>query len=190
MRLFVLLHLKKDGATADIFGGQLLKMSCQVLFDLSLGLCHEAQGDAVAGKASDHADGERSCVPEWVQSAGPVVEFGESCLAPGQMIGFLTTRLFQQVADGRVTRNHGLPVIQPLGRDFTGMVDPHQLCGLAAGRLGWHFACVTWRRTAGVGRGQEGTQSPVRRDNQLISKGSAGWHVRTVHRVRQGNVSR
>ena len=91
------------------------------------------------------------------------------------MIGFLATRLFQQVADGRIARDQGLPVVQALGGDFTGMVDPHQLRRLAAGRVGRDAPA------AGPGAGRlawarrkQGAQGPVRRDNQLISKASSG----------------
>ena len=67
------------------------------------------------------------------------MQFAQPLLAPGQVVGFLAAGLFQQGTDGRVAGHQGLAVVQALGGDLPGVIDPHQAGRVAPGgsRFGW-----------------------------------------------------
>ena len=54
--------------------------------------------------------------------------------APGEMIGLLAGRLHQRLPGRRAARRQRLPLVQGLGGDLTGMIDPHQRRGASAVR--------------------------------------------------------
>ncbi len=99
---------------------------------------------AIAKRARQGAEGKGAQVPQRVQEAGAALQFLQALLAPGQMIdflggGFVHGRLHRRIACGK-----GLTLVQGLGGDLSGMVDPHQahrFCalgrrqGLSQGRL-------------------------------------------------------
>src|SRR5690606_10019463 len=120
------LHLPQDLAAALVALGQRFEVLVEVGLDLAFGLDHAAEVPAVAAQAGQHAQGVAPAVPQRVEHAGTAVELAQALGAPGQVVGLLLRRLEQVLAGGLFARHRRLAVVQALGADLAGLVDPDQ----------------------------------------------------------------
>ena len=64
---FIVAHLGDDGARAGVLLGQFIEMAIEVMLDLALGLCDEAETDLIAEASGKRADRESAGIPQRVQ---------------------------------------------------------------------------------------------------------------------------
>ena len=94
--------------------------------DLLLGLGDKAETPLVAEHPTGSADQDGAHVPGGAQEAWLFIEFGESLLAPGEVVKLLFGRPLHLVLDGWVARDGGVSLVKALSRDFARMIDTHQ----------------------------------------------------------------
>lgn len=111
-------------------------MFFQVAFDLPLGLYNKPEAGPVANGRGQHADGEGTAVPNWIQQARTRIKLLQTRCAPGQVISFLVRGFQQQTARRSSPGYERLAVVQGLGGDLSGVVDPHESSGLSPVRFG------------------------------------------------------
>ena len=110
-------------------------MRFEVLDHLLFGLRDEAEAGAVAGEAGERADRERTRVPERGEQAGVAVR--ARARAARTRPGGPSRRGPHPAATARIAGfagRQGLAVVEGLGGDLPGVVDPHQRGRVAAGR--------------------------------------------------------
>ena len=129
-------HCLKYGTAAGVILWQTREMLIEVAFDLALGFDHEAEAHAVAQQCGGGADRERAGVPERIQQARTGVELLQTCLAPGEMVGFLVRCFQEQCASRGGASYQGLAVVEGLRCDFAGVVYTHEGGGVALFGLG------------------------------------------------------
>ena len=79
MARFVVLHLLHDGARRGVVRRASAEVAFQVLLDLTLGLDHKTQADAVARAPRKQPDAEGAGVPQRVQQARARTQFVKAC---------------------------------------------------------------------------------------------------------------
>lgn len=89
MRRFVQTHLVDDCPGFCVGFRQAFHVTGKMRLDLSLGFDHETETGSIPESGSNGAQAIRNCVPEWVQQAGPPVEFTQALACPTKMILFL-----------------------------------------------------------------------------------------------------
>ena len=132
MALLVGVHLLEQGAAAVIAGRELREVIIEVLDHLAFGLDDEPETPPIAGKPGRGADGERTGVPERIESARRRTELFEPRATPHEMIVLFAGRLLHRGAGRGIARHQRLAVVERLGRDFTRVIDPHQPCRMPA----------------------------------------------------------
>jgi hypothetical protein len=155
MCLLVVAHGGEYVPAALIIHWQLFQMRVEVSFHLSLRLGDEAEADRIAGQTGNGTDGKGARIPQGLQQAGAAAQFRKPGFAPGQVVCFLTGRLFEQVAGGRIAGYQGLSMVKALGGHFSGMVDPHQGCGNPSTLLIQGHAGATGGGAAGPNWGKQ-----------------------------------
>ena len=129
MLRFVVPHLRDDGPRRSVALGQPRQVTRQVLLDLALGFDDEAQAPGIAGTPGCQAERKGTGVPQRVEQAGPVAEFAQALLGPGQVVGFFARGRGHLRAQGRRARGQRLGLVQRLGADLAHMIDAHQGAG-------------------------------------------------------------
>jgi len=64
--------------------------------------------------------------------AGLFAQFVKALLAPREVVELFIGRLLHLVFDIRITRDNGMPLVEPLGSDLTGMINAHQACRMCS----------------------------------------------------------
>ena len=131
MALFVFQHFLHDQPGLAVLFGQGFQVVPQVVADPLFRGCHKAQADLVADRAGHRPQGEGQAVPGGVEDTGPAVQLAQALLAPHQVIDLLRRRLLHLFPHGGQFRGEGLPLVERLGADLAGMVDPHQPGGMS-----------------------------------------------------------
>ena len=147
-------------------------MRREMSFDLAFRFRHESEARAVAAEARNRADRDGPGVPQRIEQARARTELAEPVAAPGQVIAFLVGRAAQRVPGLGLLGRQRLPVIEPLGRDFAGVIDPHQPRDVAA--AGFVEGAGNRRsggRTAAFGPGEARPQPCVGHFEQPIEGG-------------------
>jgi len=83
---FLYVHLFEDGAAARVVFRQTLEVAFEVLADLSLRFCNEAEAPAISERATGSPDRECAGIPERTETARRRTEFVQALLAPGEVI--------------------------------------------------------------------------------------------------------
>ena len=128
--------------------------------------------------AAARADREGARVPERIEQARARAELAEALLAPGEVIAFLARGLAAAFPRGCRAGHQGLAVIERLGGDLAGMVDPHQAGHVAPLRLGELGGAAGGPRggPARPGRRETAPAGRCRRRRAGESRGDLGVH--------------
>src|SRR5258706_8430940 len=107
-------------------------MSCQMLFDLTLGFREERQVPAVPKRSRRDPQSQRTRVPHRIEEAQMPSELAHPVCAPSQVILLLACSLLKRGTDARVPGREGLPLVERLGADFAHMINAHEGRGVDA----------------------------------------------------------
>lgn len=120
-------------------------MRFEMLDHLAFGLRHEAQAFPITCQSGQCPDCKRAAVPQWIYQAGTAAEFTDAFRAPSQVIALFTCRLEQGRACRGSPGDDSLAVIQRLGRNFAGVIDPHEPGDARPLRVGARDGFEPWR---------------------------------------------
>ena len=123
---FIGAHLFKDGAAPPVALRDLRQMGIQMPHDLILGLRQKAEVPFIAKDAGHETDRERTGIPERREVARVVVQFPQALFAPVEMIDLFIGRFAHGLFERGLPGRERLRLVERLGRDFPGVVDPHQ----------------------------------------------------------------
>ena len=141
-------------------------------FDLAFGFRHEPEARTVTEQSGERADGDRACVPERIQEARAGAELVQSVPAPGEVVTFLGRSPDQRRARFGQSRGQGLSVVEALGGDFPGVVDPHQPGDVAAkARIDRRNGRISGGWAAAGGAGEAGAEARVGEFQQAVEGG-------------------
>ena len=131
--LFVRAHLLDDRARASVRLRQAMQVSFEMLDHLALGFRDEAEAGAVARESGQRADRERAGVPQRIEQAGPAAQFVDARRRT-RPDGRSPRGPLPSVQPGlhRAAGHGSLALVQRLGGDLAGMIDPHQRGGVLA----------------------------------------------------------
>ncbi len=164
-------HGRNDRATTSIVGRQPVQVAVQVITNLPLGFCDEAETPFVADDATQCTHGERSGVPDRAKPTRPFTQLIETLFAPCEVIEFLICGLLHLRFDLTIARGNSMSLVETLCRDLAGVIDAHQSGGMRL-LLCIEAGLIDIRRgvcTGGLaGRGRDGSQRIVDACNQSI----------------------
>ena len=163
-------------------GRQALQVAVEMLLDLALGLDDEAQAGTVAQARRAPADRKRACIPERIEQRGPVAEFLQALLGPGEMVCLLARGFLELLAQPLVAGGQRLRGVERLRADLADMVHPHQRArepafGLVQLRRLGHGLRVGARcRPAGMVVAPDGAQALVHDRHQAVDRRECDLH--------------
>lgn len=173
MFFFLVTHLLDDSPAFCIFLGQSVQMTVEVGTHLLLGLGNKAQAPFVTECTTRRADHECARVPQRAQETRTFVEFLQALFTPGEVVEFFIGGALNLRFDIRVAGDDGVALVQGLGGDFAGMVDPHQT-GRMRALLVREFGFVEIRRRIPArrlsGRGRNGAKCIVGPGEQPVER--------------------
>ena len=113
----------------EVIGRQAFQVAFEVMFDLALGFDDEAQAQAVTQPTRGQSDQEGAAVPERVEQAGAVAQFGQALLRPREVVDLLACRLRHLRLQFDVVGGQRLRLVQRLRTDLADVVHAHQGAG-------------------------------------------------------------
>jgi len=125
MAALVFPHLGDDRARGVVLGRQTFQVAQQVLFDLPLGLDHEAEAERSPRRDAATRSQTR---PPYQTAFNRLVrpEVFEPLAGPCQVIDFLARRTFQRRPHPLLAGAERLCLVPGLRTDFADMIDPDQ----------------------------------------------------------------
>src|SRR5205807_7778281 len=131
MARLVFPHARDDLAAACVPGWKHVEMAEEMALDLVFGFGEESHAPPIAREPRQHAQSERSGVPQRIEKARARVELVEPIAAPGEVIALFGGGRMQRAAHVRIARDHRLPAVKRLRADLAGVVDAHEARGTA-----------------------------------------------------------
>jgi hypothetical protein len=119
-------HSFDDGATPGVGPRQAVEMSFQVFRYLAFRFLDESERPTVTEGAAGNTKSKRSCIPEGSEPARRCAEFFEPLFAPTQVIEFFRGRFMHVIRYRMASRDRCMSLVEPLGRYFTRVIDPHE----------------------------------------------------------------
>jgi hypothetical protein len=147
------LHLLDDGAAAQIIRGQAIEVIREMALDLTLRFRHESEARPIAEKARERPDGDGARVPHRIQQGRTRTELIEPVPAPGEVVAFFRRGVTQRGLGFRVAGGEGLALVEALGSNFPGVIDPHEARGMPSPRR-------VGRRSARISGGRAAARRP------------------------------
>jgi len=126
------LHLLDDGAAALIIRGQAIEVIREMALDLPLRFRHESEACPIAEKPGKRPDRDGSCVPQRIEQGRARTQLIEPVPTPGEVVAFFSRGVPQRGPGFRPAGRECLALVEALGRDFPGVIDPHEARGMPA----------------------------------------------------------
>jgi len=175
------LHLLDDGAASLIVRRQAIEVIREMSLDLPLRFRHESEARSIPEQARERPDGDGSRVPKRIQRGRARTELIESVPAPGEVVAFFRRGVPQRGLGFRVAGCEGLALVEALGCDFPGVIDPHEARGMPApGGIGGHGARNSGGRAA-AGRSRKAPAQAGFGQIQEAVKGRKDAWVHATH---------
>ena len=167
------LHLLEDGARLLVVARDLGEVLVEMVLHLTLGLHDEAEAPFVAGQPGRRAHREGARIPQRVQETLAVPQVFQARGTPGEVIVFFLGGALQALARVRQLGGQRLTLIEGLGANLAGVVDPHQACDvppLLVGKVRLRDVLGRVGAFGGLRAPEQGPQCVIGVDQDLVDR--------------------
>src|SRR5207245_6048182 len=105
---------RDDLAAACIPGWKHVEMAEEMALDLVFGFGEESHAPRIPCEPRQHAQSERSGVPQRIEEARTRVELAQPVAAPREVVALFGGGRAQRAAHVRIARDHRLPAVERL----------------------------------------------------------------------------